>query len=54
MRERRSRLCSIIQSACSFGGNQDLLETMGLTKNGDDVEGYLTAEEMLKRIKQAL
>ena len=48
--------CSIIQSDWSYGGEENLLEIMGLLteeeKRQDSVVGFLTAEEVFKRIKE--
>ena len=48
--------CSIIQSDWSYGGEENLLEIMGLLteeeKRQDGVAGFLTAEEVFKRIKE--
>lgn len=40
----------------SYGGDRGLLEAMGtiVRVDYDDVEGYLTAEEILKRIDESL
>lgn len=38
----------------TWGEEKDLLEIIGLTKNGYLSEGYLTAEEVFKRIKENL
>ena len=50
------RVCSIIEHDYSYGNEQDLLEIKGLlTKNEkkhDDVIGYLSAEEVFKRIQK--
>lgn len=41
---------AIIHSG-SYGHNQGLLEIMGsIANDGDEVEGYLTAEEILSRL----
>lgn len=44
-------VCDAICHSYSYGHEQDLLEIMGLTED-DDVEGYLTAKEVFKRIKK--
>lgn len=53
-----NRYISIIQGHGTYGENQDLLEIMGLlTKHelqSDSVVGYLTAENIFKRIKEHL
>lgn len=46
-------VCDAICHKFSYGGKAGLLEIMGLVdkeKVGDDVEGYLTAEEVANRI----
>lgn len=48
--ESYSRLVSVIEGYMSYGGNLDLLEIMGLTENDEDVEGYLSADEVFARI----
>lgn len=53
--ESFSRLVSVIQSFASYGENLDLLEIMGLVEDNDsDVEGFLKAEEVFRRIEKAL
>lgn len=44
-------VCDAICHSFSYGHEQGLLEIMGLTED-DDVEGYLTAKEVFKRIKK--
>ena len=44
-------VCSVIQHKFSYGYDVNLLEMLGLTKY-DDVEGYLSAEEVFERIKK--
>lgn len=44
-------ICDAICHSFSYGHEQGLLEIMGLTED-DDVEGYLTAKEVFKRIKK--
>lgn len=45
-------VCSIICHKYSYGHENGLLEIMGLVEIEDDeVEGYLTAEEVFKRIQ---
>ena len=50
------RVCSIIQGTCSYGGNENLLEIMGLLTpeeaRHDYVCGHLTAENVFERIKK--
>ena len=43
-------VCSIVQHFGSYGHEDDLLEIMGLTQNGDAVEGYLQADDVFNRI----
>lgn len=49
-----SRLVSVIESEYSYGGDNDLLEIMGLLTEEesecDDVVGYLTAQNVFNRI----
>lgn len=46
-------VCDAICHSYSYGHEQGLLEIMGLTEDeDDDVEGYLTAKEVFKRIKK--
>lgn len=47
---RKNAVCDVICHWMSYGWKQGLLEMMGLTKNGDEVEGYLTAWDVYKRI----
>ena len=42
-------VCSVICHDFSFGGHLGLLEIMGLTDD-DDVQGYLTAQDVYNRI----
>ena len=44
-------ICSVIQHKYSYGNDVNLLEMLGLTKH-DDVEGYLSAEDVFERIKR--
>ena len=46
-------ICDVICHAYSYGGDQGLLEIMGLVDDNicDDVEGYLTAEDVFSRIR---
>lgn len=48
------RLVSVIEGNGTFGSEQDRLEIMGLTEYEYDVEGWLSAEEVFKRIKANL
>ena len=47
-------ICDVICHKYSYGGPKGLLEIMGLVGEEieDDVEGYLTAEEVFSRIKK--
>lgn len=47
---RGKSVCDAICHRYSYGGDKGLLEIMGLTTYEDDVAGYLTAEEVFKRI----
>ena len=50
---RKPVACDAVCHKSSFGGKDGLLEVMGLVDEegvGDDVEGYLTAEEVADRI----
>lgn len=46
-------ICDVICHGYSYGGREGLLEIMGLVdpEIGDDVEGYLKAEEVFNRIR---
>lgn len=47
------RICSVICHSYSYGHERGLLEIMGLVeREGDDVEGCLTATEVFNRIKK--
>ena len=46
------RVCDVICHEYSYGVEQGLLEMMGLCDTVDNVEGYLTAEEVFERIKK--
>lgn len=50
------RKCSVIQSCWSYGGDENLLEIMGLLteteREEDAVLGWLSAEEVYKRIEK--
>lgn len=48
------RLVSVIEGYGTYGNEQDRLEIMGLTEHEYDVEGWLSAEEVFKRIKANL
>ena len=54
--DKYSRLASVIQGFMSYGENLDLLEISGRIVRDieDSVEGYLTVEEVFKRIKEEL
>lgn len=45
-------ICDVICHSGSYGHEKGLLEIMGLTADSDDVEGYLTAEEVFERIQE--
>ena len=47
-----NNICDVICHKYSYGYDEGLLEMMGLIPEdiGDDVEGYLTAEEVFGRI----
>lgn len=49
-------VCSVIEHRASMGSSQDLLEIMGLLNKKelkhDKVVGYLTAEDVFKRIRE--
>lgn len=50
---RKHAVCDAVCHKFSYGGKDGLLEIMGLVdeeEGGDDVEGYLTAEEVANRI----
>lgn len=53
-----NRYVSVVQGYGTYGVEEDLLEIMGLLtpaeEEKDSVIGYLTAEEVLKRIKNYL
>lgn len=44
--------CSVICHWGSYGHEDGLLEIMGLTENEDGIEGWLTAKEVFRRIKE--
>lgn len=48
------KVCSVIEHSFSYGNKQDLLEIMGLLTEEemkqDEVVGYLTADDVFKRI----
>lgn len=45
-------ICDAICHSGSYGYEKGLLEIMGLTRNGDSVEGWLTSEEVFDRISE--
>lgn len=48
---RKKNVCDVICHKFSYGGDRGLLEMMGLVNDEyDDVEGYLTAEDVFKKI----
>ena len=48
--ESKNIKCSVIQHFGSYGSKDDLLEIKGLTLNGEEVEGWLCAEDVYSRI----
>ena len=44
------KICDVICHEYSYGGKDGYLEIMGLSENEDDVEGWLTAEQVFYRI----
>lgn len=50
--DKAHRICDAVCHQYSYGGSAGLLEIMGLTYGDDcdDVEGWLTAEEVANRI----
>lgn len=56
--ENGFNIVSVIQSHYSYGGDDDLLEIMGLLTEEesqyDDVVGYLTPQEVFNRIEDAI
>lgn len=46
------RICDAVCHSFSYGHEKGLLEMMGLCETEDEVEGYLTAEEVFKRIQK--
>lgn len=47
---KKEPVCDVICHKYSYGYEKGLLEMMGLTDEEDDVEGYLTAQEIYNRI----
>jgi len=50
-----NRICDVICHSYSYGHEKGLLEIMGLVNHkitGDSVEGWLTAEDVFKRISK--
>lgn len=45
-------ICDAICHSGSYGHEIGLLEIMGLTRNDDSVEGWLTSEEVFDRISE--
>lgn len=45
-------ICDAICHSGSYGHKDGLLEIMGLTRNGDSVEGWLTSREVFDRIRE--
>lgn len=50
--DRAHPVCDGVCHWGSYGHQNGLIEIMGLTHNGDTVEGYLNAEEVFSRIKE--
>lgn len=47
------RIFDVVCHLWSYGGEKGLLETMGvITPKGEDAEGSLTAEDVIKRMKE--
>lgn len=46
---RRNVISDAICNDVSYGYDEGLLEIMGLTKNEDEVEGWLSADEVFNR-----
>lgn len=44
------KICDVICHKYSYGGEDGYLEIMGLSENEDEVEGWLTAEQVFYRI----
>lgn len=44
-------VCSVIQGYGTYGNDDNMLEAFGLTAD-DDVEGWLTAQDVFGRIKK--
>ncbi len=47
-----NRVVSAVEGYGTYGYKADSIEIMGLTENGDTVEGWLTAEEVFGRIQR--
>ena len=47
---RKRPICDVICHKFSYGGDLGLLEIMGLTDDDEEVEGYLTSEDVFKKI----
>lgn len=45
-------ICDAICHSGSYGHEEGLLEIMGLTRNDDSIEGWLTSEEVFDRISE--
>ena len=45
-----NNICDVICHEYSMGGNKGLLEIMGLADREDDVEGWLSANDVFARI----
>lgn len=48
----KNLICDAICHSGSYGHEEGLLEIMGLTRNGDSIEGRLTSEEVFDRISE--
>lgn len=49
---KKNHVCDAICHKWSSGHEKGLLEIKGLTTDSEDVEGYLTAEEVFERIQK--
>lgn len=45
-------ICDAIIHSDSYGHEDGLFEIMGLTENGDEVEGWLSAKDVLDRMRK--
>lgn len=46
------RLVSAVEGWYTYGGHFGRIEIVGLTENGESVEGWLTAEEVFARVQK--